>query len=307
MCNASGTEVESTDYMPFGGVRDHTGTEIFNYKFTDQELDAEYGLYNYGARLYDPIIGRFISPDTIVPRPFNPQSLNRYTYCLNNPLIYVDPSGFEVEVITDPKTGALIEIIFREYRDNPYRDLYGLLAGPIINWLQQQEQIMSYREQWMKENLPDPFQNVSLGGGPSGSGGGSGGNPNKPDDQSNDDNNTDISETQAKEQANLTPGDENKITGVIKFIIKVEIANVLIIAGAETGRHGIILTASGFGSEPETGLAGILIGTTGLGVTSLGLLQIGIGVDIYADMLRNEFGLPEWFDIIHNFELLPDE
>jgi hypothetical protein len=45
------------------------------------------------ARYYDPTIGRFISPDTIVPAPANPQSLNRYSYCLNNPLKYVDPSG----------------------------------------------------------------------------------------------------------------------------------------------------------------------------------------------------------------------
>jgi len=38
-------------------------------------------------------MGRFIAPDTIVPDPYNPQSLNRYAYCLNNPLIYTDPSG----------------------------------------------------------------------------------------------------------------------------------------------------------------------------------------------------------------------
>ncbi|NLA74509.1 MAG: hypothetical protein GX846_03385 [Deltaproteobacteria bacterium] len=55
-----------------------------------QELDKEYELYNYNTRLYDPVMSRFISPDTIVPQPFNPQSLNWYTYCLNNPLIYTD-------------------------------------------------------------------------------------------------------------------------------------------------------------------------------------------------------------------------
>ena len=61
--------------------------------YTDQELDTETGLYNYDARLYDPLIGRFISPDSIVPRPYDPQSLNRYSYCRNNPLIYTDPTG----------------------------------------------------------------------------------------------------------------------------------------------------------------------------------------------------------------------
>ncbi len=42
-------------------------------------------------------MSRFIAPDTIVPDPYNPQSLNRYTYCLNNPLTYIDPSGHSAE------------------------------------------------------------------------------------------------------------------------------------------------------------------------------------------------------------------
>lgn len=76
-------------------MRVQIGVNPSNYKFTDQELDAENGLYNYNARLYDPFIGRFISPDSIIPQPYNPQSLNRYSYCLNNPLIYTDPSGHD--------------------------------------------------------------------------------------------------------------------------------------------------------------------------------------------------------------------
>jgi RHS repeat-associated protein len=95
MTNANGAKIESTEYMPFGSQRSHWGANTSDYRFTDQELDAENGLYNYNARMYDPMIGRFISADTIVPEPFNPQSLNRYTYVLNNPLIYTDPSGYE--------------------------------------------------------------------------------------------------------------------------------------------------------------------------------------------------------------------
>ena len=46
-----------------------------------------------GARWYDPSLGRFVSADTIVPNPGNPQSLNRFACVYNNPLRYVDPSG----------------------------------------------------------------------------------------------------------------------------------------------------------------------------------------------------------------------
>ena len=47
----------------------------------------------YNARYYDPLVGRFISADTIVPNPTDPQQLNRYTYVTNNPVLYRDPTG----------------------------------------------------------------------------------------------------------------------------------------------------------------------------------------------------------------------
>jgi RHS repeat-associated protein len=77
-----------------------------NYTFTDQEDDDETGLYNYKARLYDPQIGRFISADTIVPNPGDLQAFNRYSYCMNNPLVYTDPSGHEVEGGGGPDAGT---------------------------------------------------------------------------------------------------------------------------------------------------------------------------------------------------------
>jgi RHS repeat-associated protein len=75
-----------------GGCRFSQGTLSTDKLFTGQRLD-ETGLYYYNARYYDAAIGRFISPDTIVQSLANPQTLNRYSYCLNNPLKYVDPSG----------------------------------------------------------------------------------------------------------------------------------------------------------------------------------------------------------------------
>ena len=93
----NGNRVEDIAYYPFGETRNDSlpeGAETSQmHKYTGQEWDKETQLYNYGARLYDPEIGRFIAPDSIVPNPGNPQSLNRYAYSLNNPLKYRDPSG----------------------------------------------------------------------------------------------------------------------------------------------------------------------------------------------------------------------
>jgi RHS repeat-associated protein len=58
-----------------------------------QTLDPSTGLMHYNARYYDPTIGRFISADTIVPNPADPQQLNRYSYVTNNPVRYTDPTG----------------------------------------------------------------------------------------------------------------------------------------------------------------------------------------------------------------------
>ncbi len=101
MTTDAGSVQEETNYMPFGEQREHTGLTLSNYKFTDQELDPETGLYNYGARYYDAVTGRFVSADTIVPDYSNPQSLNRYSYTLNNPLIYVDPTGHVYDALAD--------------------------------------------------------------------------------------------------------------------------------------------------------------------------------------------------------------
>ena len=61
--------------------------------YTGHEHLKEFGLINMNARLYDPAIGRFLSPDPYVQMPENSQNFNRYSYCLNNPLKYTDKNG----------------------------------------------------------------------------------------------------------------------------------------------------------------------------------------------------------------------
>jgi RHS repeat-associated protein len=100
--DAGANRVDVIGYHPYGGVLSETGSENVIHKYTGQELDTETGLYNYVARLYDPEAGRFMSADTIVPDYTNPQSLNRYSYVLNNPLGYVDPTGHEFTLSFSP-------------------------------------------------------------------------------------------------------------------------------------------------------------------------------------------------------------
>jgi len=97
LTDSTGNLKEVIEYEPFGTESRHdrygSSAEVALYYFTGQRKDDETGLYFYNARYYDPVLGRFIQADTIVQSPSNPQTLNRYTYCNNNPVNYTDPTG----------------------------------------------------------------------------------------------------------------------------------------------------------------------------------------------------------------------
>ena len=91
-------------YDAWGNLRDPDTHELYIPRstqnsfflgrgYTGHEHHGYFGLINMNARMYEPIMGRFISPDPFVQMPDNSQNLNRYTYCLNNPLRYTDESG----------------------------------------------------------------------------------------------------------------------------------------------------------------------------------------------------------------------
>ena len=56
----------------------------------------DFGLINMNGRMYDPLVGRMLSPDIVIQNPEYSQSYNRYSYCFNNPLRFTDPSGYVV-------------------------------------------------------------------------------------------------------------------------------------------------------------------------------------------------------------------
>jgi RHS repeat-associated protein len=85
----------SQRYKPFGELRVAGSGQPSKYTFTGQYDFMSFGLMDYGqgTRFYSPLLGRFTSPDTIVPRADDPQSLNRFSYVRNSPLTRIDPNG----------------------------------------------------------------------------------------------------------------------------------------------------------------------------------------------------------------------
>ncbi len=90
--NIQGTVIGRYTYKPYGELLVETG-DAPDFGFTGQRYEADFRIYDYGARFYDPAIGRFLGPDSFVPEPGDPQSLNRYSYVRNNPLSRIDPDG----------------------------------------------------------------------------------------------------------------------------------------------------------------------------------------------------------------------
>jgi RHS repeat-associated protein len=92
LTNASGQRVATQDYAAFGARLTSGGIPPSGRGYGGHETD-ESGLVYMNARYYDPLLGRFISPDTVVPAAANPQALNRYAYVYNNPISNMDPTG----------------------------------------------------------------------------------------------------------------------------------------------------------------------------------------------------------------------
>lgn len=94
--SANGSILQSIYYDPFGAVLENitdVGGEEIRIMFTGKECDFFTELVYMSSRYYCPKIARFITPDTVIPGVYNPMAWNRYSYVLNNPLRYLDPSG----------------------------------------------------------------------------------------------------------------------------------------------------------------------------------------------------------------------
>lgn len=115
LTDTSGQFVEEYSFDAWGRRRNPTdwsynvafAGNILTRGYTGHEHLDIFGLIHMNGRVYDPVIGRFLSPDNYVQMPDFSQNFNRYSYCFNNPLVYVDPDG-EIAWFVPIITGAAI-------------------------------------------------------------------------------------------------------------------------------------------------------------------------------------------------------
>lgn len=88
----AGTHIGSVKYSPFGEIVNSTGMAAW-YGFTGEPQEGTNGLTYLRARYYNPALGRFLTPDSLIPDVTNGQALNAYAYVYNDPINLVDPSG----------------------------------------------------------------------------------------------------------------------------------------------------------------------------------------------------------------------
>jgi RHS repeat-associated protein len=130
VANADGSLKAEYSYDAWGRLRNPTtqvaytpGSEpalFLGRGYTGHEHLPWFGLVNMNARLYDPALGRFLAPDPYVQMPDFSQSFNRYSYCLNNPLRYTDPTG-EWALIDDliaAVVGGIVNVVVNAIQGN---------------------------------------------------------------------------------------------------------------------------------------------------------------------------------------------
>ena len=152
--DASGTVVHRMRYSPWGKLLHTDGTPytrseelstdydrllLLGRGYTGHEYLPWFGLVNVNARLYDPAIGRFLSPDPYVQMPDFTQNFNRYAYAFNNPMKFVDPDGeiawfipVIIGAVVGAYTGASIQsgtAAFWNWKPDAWK---GAIAGAIV-------------------------------------------------------------------------------------------------------------------------------------------------------------------------------
>ena len=134
-------------YDAFGNILEQTGDVDNNITYAGYQYDEETGLYYLNARMYDPKIARFLQEDTYRGDPNDPLSLNLYTYCSNEPIMYADPTGHKgewwnpgtwvdnfvtgINSITGSNLKSDLEVIKQQNEEGSFNRIIGETVGRI--------------------------------------------------------------------------------------------------------------------------------------------------------------------------------
>lgn len=144
IATVNGTLIAEYSYDPWGRLRDPETLDLYTpgnepelflgRGYTGHEHLTWFGLINMNARLYDPLIGRFLSPDPFIQCAGFTQNLNRYSYGLNNPLKYIDESGESIMalVLTAVICGVANVIKQHDKIDDAKDFLAAFLGGAVV-------------------------------------------------------------------------------------------------------------------------------------------------------------------------------
>ena len=108
LTDETGAVTKSYTYDAFGVEQNIDDADDNAFRYCGEYYDSESGTIYLRARYYDPAIGRFISRDSVTGENTDPLSLNLYTYCHNNPIIGIDPSGHIFNILIGAGIGAVV-------------------------------------------------------------------------------------------------------------------------------------------------------------------------------------------------------
>jgi len=130
--DGDGNTKEEQSFDAWGRKRNPTNWQVYNEPaealpqtltwlkrgYTGHEHIYQFGIINMNNRLYDPIVGRMLAVDNFVADSGSTQAFNRYSYAMNNPLKYTDPSGEWVNFVVGAVVGGIVNVVDQALKGN---------------------------------------------------------------------------------------------------------------------------------------------------------------------------------------------
>ncbi len=140
LTNTSGNVIKTYDYDAFGVEKNPDSSDVNPFRYCAEYFDKETGTIYLRARYYSPSIGRFITEDSNWGEYNDPLSLNLYTYCVNNPVMYCDFTGHQPNKADSATIGQFIERVKEVEKAHPEFDSVEVLEYISPNMLDQSAQ-----------------------------------------------------------------------------------------------------------------------------------------------------------------------